>query len=72
MYPLLRLCRRHTEWRQAGRQEVGVFIGLAVVFLVCWILGWVVFHVVSGLIHALLLLALISLIWHFVRARPAM
>jgi len=40
---------------------------LFVVLLVAWVLGWGVFHVAGGLIHLLLILAVISLILHFVR-----
>jgi hypothetical protein len=39
---------------------------LFVVLLVAWISGFTVFHVASGLIHLLLLFAVISLILHFV------
>lgn len=42
---------------------------LAVILVVAWLLGFTVFHVASGLIHILLLLALISILWHFVRGR---
>jgi Family of unknown function (DUF5670) len=48
-----------------------MFLALFFVFLVCWIFGWVVFHVTGGLIHALLVVAVISLVWHFVRGRAA-
>jgi Family of unknown function (DUF5670) len=44
---------------------------LFVVLLVAWILGWGVFHVAGGLIHLLLILAVISLILHFVRGVSA-
>ncbi len=44
---------------------------LFVVLLVAWILGWGVFHVAGGLIHLLLILAVISLILHFVRGAAA-
>ena len=37
-----------------------------VVLLVAWIGGFTVFHVASGLIHLLLVFAVISLILHFV------
>ena len=40
---------------------------LFVVLLVAWLLGFVAFHVAGGLIHLLLVLAVISLIFHFVR-----
>ena len=39
---------------------------LFVVLLVAWISGFTVFHVAGGLIHLLLLFAVISLILHFV------
>jgi hypothetical protein len=35
--------------------------------LVAWLLGWGVFHVATGLIHILLIVAVIALILHFVR-----
>lgn len=44
---------------------------LFVVLLVAWILGWGVFHVAGGLIHLLLILAVVSLILHFVRGASA-
>jgi Family of unknown function (DUF5670) len=37
-----------------------------VVLLIAWIGGFAVFHVAGGLIHLLLVLAVISLILHFV------
>lgn len=47
-----------------------MFLTLFVVFLVCWIFGFVLFHVAGSLIHALLVVAVISLVWHFMRGRP--
>jgi hypothetical protein len=35
--------------------------------LVAWLLGWAVFKVAGGLIHILLIVAVILLILHFVR-----
>jgi uncharacterized protein DUF5670 len=46
---------------------VSVFTILFIVLLLAWILGWGVFHVASALIHILLIVAVISLILHFVR-----
>ena len=40
---------------------------LAVILVVLWLLGFLAFHVTSGLIHILLIVALISLAMHFVR-----
>ncbi len=42
---------------------------IGLVFLVMWLLGFVAFHVTSGVIHVLLVLALISIIVHFLRGR---
>jgi hypothetical protein len=39
---------------------------LFVVLLIAWIGGFTVFHVAGGLIHLLLILALVSLVMHFV------
>ena len=46
-----------------------MFIGLFILLLICWLFGFVVFHVASGLIHLLLIVAVISLILHFVTGR---
>jgi len=48
-----------------------MFMTLFVVLLVAWLLGWAAFHVAGGLIHLLLIVAVISLIVHFVRGRRA-
>ncbi len=42
---------------------------LFIVLLIAWIGGFTVFHVAGGLIHLLLLFAIISLILHFVAGR---
>jgi len=48
-----------------------MFMTLFVVLVVAWLLGWAAFHVAGGLIHLLLIVAVISLIVHFVRGRRA-
>jgi len=47
-----------------------VFLVLFIVLFAVWVLGWFTFHVAGGLIHLLLLVAVISLIVHFARGRP--
>jgi hypothetical protein len=49
---------------------VSLFLVSAIVLFVLWILGWFVFHVAGGLIHVLLVVAIITLIVHFVRGKP--
>ena len=48
---------------------MNVWTILFVVLLVAWIAGFTVFHVAGGLIHLLLVLAVISLVMHFVMGR---
>jgi hypothetical protein len=40
-----------------------------VILLIAWIIGFTFFHVAGGLIHLLLIFAIISLILHFVTGR---
>ena len=47
-----------------------LFLVLFIVLFAVWVLGWFTFHVAGGLIHLLLLVAVISLIVHFARGRP--
>ena len=42
---------------------------IALILFVAWILGFVAFHVTAGVIHVLVVLAVIALILHLVR-RP--
>jgi uncharacterized protein DUF5670 len=50
---------------------VSIFTIFFVILLVAWLLGLGVFHVAGAMIHILLVLAVISLILHFVRGAPA-
>ena len=42
---------------------------IPVVLVVLWLLGFLAFHVTSGLIHILLVVAVIMIVLHFVRGR---
>lgn len=46
-----------------------MFATVAVILVVLWLLGFFVLHVSSFLIHILLLIALVSIVMHFVRGR---
>jgi hypothetical protein len=48
-------------------KEKPMLLGLALLLLVAWILGFAVFHIAGGLIHLLIVIAVISAIVHFVR-----
>jgi hypothetical protein len=57
-------------FEQKGGQ-MSIWTILAVVLLVAWLGGFTVFHVAGGLIHLLLIFAVISFILHFVMGRRA-
>jgi hypothetical protein len=44
-------------------------IWLAVILVVAWALGWGVFHVAGGLIHLLLVVALVVFLFNFISGR---
>jgi Family of unknown function (DUF5670) len=46
-----------------------MFLVLFVILLVMWMLGVFAFHVAGGLIHLLLVIAVISLVFHLIRGR---
>ena len=48
-----------------------VFLILFFVLFVVWVLAWAAFHVAGGLIHLLLLLAVIAIVMHFFTGRRA-
>ena len=46
-----------------------MFLTIAIILLVLWLLGALVVPVGSGLVHLLLVIALIAVIWHFASGR---
>lgn len=46
-----------------------MFMTVFFVLLVLWLMGFFAFHVAGGLIHLLLIIAVISLVAHFFRGR---
>jgi len=42
---------------------------IAAVLVVLWLLGFLAFHVTTGFIHLLLIVAVISVVIHFLRGR---
>ncbi|HEY7652957.1 MAG TPA: lmo0937 family membrane protein [Methylomirabilota bacterium] len=49
---------------------MSTFMTAFIVLFVAWALGWFVFHLAGGLMHLLLVVAVISLVVHFLRGRP--
>jgi hypothetical protein len=48
-----------------------MWLGLGVILLLLWLGGFLVFHVTAFAIHVLLILAVISIIFHFIRGAAA-
>jgi hypothetical protein len=46
-----------------------MLISLGIVLALIWILSFAVYHVTSAAIHVLLLLAVVSVVVHFIRPR---
>jgi len=46
-----------------------MFLTLFVILLVMWLLGFLAFHIAGGLIHILLIVAVIALVLHLFRGR---
>jgi hypothetical protein len=68
-------CRKYFQYSgpdlEQRRGTMSIWTILFVVLLIAWIGGFTVFHVAGGLIHLLLVFAVISLILHFVMGRRA-
>jgi len=48
-----------------------MLLALFVILVIMWMLGFLAFHVAGGLIHLLLIFALISLVLHLFRGSTA-
>jgi hypothetical protein len=46
-----------------------MWIGIAVLLAICWVVAFFVMHISSFLIHIILLVAVIALAYHFIRGR---
>jgi Family of unknown function (DUF5670) len=46
-----------------------MFLTIALVLIVLWALGFFIFPVVGGLVHILLIIAVVAIIWHFIKGR---
>lgn len=52
--------------RKAGTQ---MFLAIAIILAIIWLICWLGVHITVAAIHILIVLAVISLIVHFVRGR---
>ena len=69
-----RVRRHHLSFERepsVSREGFNMFLIIALVLILAWIGGFVVFHTAGFLIHLLLIFAVISIIFHFLRGRSS-
>ena len=49
-----------------------MLLGLAALLVVLWVLGFFVFHVAGGLIHLLIVIAIVVVIFNFISGRRSL
>jgi hypothetical protein len=60
------------DWpRMPTREQEEYMMWLAALLVVAWLLGWGVFHVAGGLIHILLVVAVVVFLFNFISGRRA-
>jgi len=59
----------HRTARSKKRKEVNMLEAIVVILVVLWALGFFAFHVGGGLIHALVVIALVILIIRLLKGR---
>ena len=55
--------------QRLAAEDVAMLLILAIILLIAWLCGFLVFHVTSGLIHIIVVVAVILFILHFIRGR---
>jgi uncharacterized membrane protein (DUF485 family) len=48
-----------------------LFLVLAFIFFIVWLVSWLAFHIAGGLIHILLVIGVILLVIHFLRGKSS-
>jgi uncharacterized protein DUF5670 len=59
----------HRQAETLTRTAEACMVWLAVILLIAWLLGWGVFHVAGGLIHLLLVVAVVVFLINFISGR---
>jgi hypothetical protein len=49
-----------------------MLLGLAAILVVLWVLGFFVFHIAGGLIHLLIVIAIVVVIFNFITGRRSL
>ncbi len=62
---------RYSPSQHSGNERlIGMLYTIAVVLLVLWLVGWLGFHLLGGLIHILIVLAVISFLAAIFKKAP--
>jgi Family of unknown function (DUF5670) len=63
--------QRHSSPDDGGKEDVAMNLlwAVAVVFVVLWMVGFLALHVTTGLIHVLLVLAVVAVAFRLVSGR---
>jgi Flp pilus assembly protein TadB len=54
---------------EGDTMSFGPFLLIAILLLLAWVAGFLMFHIASVLFHVLLVLAVLSFIFHFITGR---
>jgi hypothetical protein len=60
------------SWVKQIEPQIGgesMFLGIGILLVVLWLGGFLMFHTAGFLIHILLVFAVISIVFHFLRGR---
>lgn len=63
------ILRRQLKSGFLTAEGFSMLVWLAIILLVAWLLGWGVFHVAGGLIHILLVIAVVVFLVNFISGR---
>jgi hypothetical protein len=58
-----------TLWLRSATGAKSMFLGIAVLLFVLWLLGFLAFHITTAAIHIVLVIAIILVVLHFFRGR---
>ena len=67
--PMEKLAKRIVYREVSSGGSMSKYMIAFLVLMIAWCFGWILFHVTSALIHILLVVAVVSLVLHFVRGR---
>lgn len=64
------MVRNADTWSRRDLRSLSMLLTIAIILIALWLLGFVM-HLAGGLIHIVLVIAVVLFILHFVRGRSA-